>query len=128
MAEVGVARIYEPRAPGEGERILVDRLWPRGVARESPLFDRWLKQVAPSSQLRRWYGHLPARRPEFAVRYRGELGSGAASEELSRLVELARDSQLTLVTATRALHLSAAVILAEVLAERLRRPAVAASR
>lgn len=66
-------RVYEPADPGDGYRVLIDRLWPRGVSRQRAKLDEWARELAPSDELRRWFGHLPERFPEFAQRYRAEL-------------------------------------------------------
>lgn len=93
-----IARVYDPRHD-DGVRVLVDRLWPRGVAKDDGRVDRWLPEVAPSSDLRRWFGHDPARFDEFAARYRHELDAGTAVADLR---EIARTSaQVTLVYAAR---------------------------
>jgi uncharacterized protein YeaO (DUF488 family) len=119
---IKVARVYDPPSAEDGQRVLVDRLWPRGLRRDSGQFDRWLKEVAPSTELRRWYGHQEDRLAEFSRRYREELAAGEPAAHLEGLVELARSGPLTLVTATRELPLSAARILAGVVRERLGRP------
>ncbi|MBV9750608.1 MAG: DUF488 family protein, partial [Acetobacteraceae bacterium] len=72
-AKVRIKRVYEPPAPSDGVRVLVDRLWPRGLTRHDAQVDLWLKNVAPSAELRRWFGHDPARWPSFQARYRAEL-------------------------------------------------------
>lgn len=78
-------RAYEPASPEDGTRVLVDRLWPRGVRKEDARIDWWAKEVAPSTELRRWYGHDPARFEEFAARYRRELVGNDALAELRAL-------------------------------------------
>ena len=83
---VKIKRIYEPAAPADGQRILVDRLWPRGVAKAEAHIDLWLKDVAPSADLRRWFGHKPERWAEFQKRYLAELKDNPAFEDLRRLV------------------------------------------
>ncbi len=117
-----VARVYEPRSADEGCRVLVDRLWPRGISRDSGRFDVWMKDIAPSSDLRRWYRHQPALLEEFRERYLNELkrdpGLGAL-EELARLVGA---TAVTLVTATSDLTLSAAAVLADAVAAKLDPP------
>lgn len=82
---VKIKRIYEPAAPEDGQRILVDRLWPRGVAKAEAHIDLWLKDVAPSADLRRWFGHKPERWAEFQKRYLAELKDNPAFEDLRRL-------------------------------------------
>ncbi len=115
LGVVEVARVYGLR-PRSGEyRILVDRLWPRGLSKQALDCDEWLKTVAPSNALRKWYGHDPERFSDFALRYGSELASEAASTELARLRTVALEQGLLLLTATRELQFSAAGILAEIL-------------
>jgi uncharacterized protein YeaO (DUF488 family) len=85
MSAVRLRRVYEPRAPGDGLRVLVDRLWPRGLRREDADVDVWLKEIAPSAELRRWYGHDLERWPDFCQRYEAELVGNPALEELRSL-------------------------------------------
>lgn len=82
---VKIKRIYEPPAQGDGQRVLVDRLWPRGVSKAQAYIDVWLKEVAPSADLRRWFGHKPERWSEFQARYLAELEGNPAFEELRSL-------------------------------------------
>lgn len=117
-----VERVYAPRALDEGTRVLVDRLWPRGLRRESGRFDVWAKAVAPSTQLRLWYQHRPERLPEFRRRYEAELRAPAARTAVDEMVGLLQRGALTLVTATRDLSLSAAEILADHVATEARAP------
>lgn len=94
-----IKRIYEPPADEDGLRVLVDRLWPRGVSKEDAALDLWLKEVAPTPELRTWFGHEPERFEEFSARYRAELESNPA---LDRLLEAARDAEpVTLLYAAR---------------------------
>jgi uncharacterized protein YeaO (DUF488 family) len=109
-------RIYDQDGDG-GYRVLVDRLWPRGITKAAAALDEWAKDVAPSTGLRRWYGHEPARFEEFARRYRDELRQAPAVEGLRRLREVAVDQPVTLVTATRDLEHSGARVLRDVLLE-----------
>ncbi|HEY6959264.1 MAG TPA: DUF488 family protein [Candidatus Limnocylindria bacterium] len=111
---IAAKRVYEPASRADGTRILVDRLWPRGVRTEDASWQGWRKDLAPSDALRRWYGHDPARFAEFARRYEDELrdpGTRAAVRELLRT----RGGRVTLVTATRELDLSGARVLASVM-------------
>jgi uncharacterized protein YeaO (DUF488 family) len=119
VPEVVVVRCYEGpgREPGD-YRVLVDRLWPRGVRRQALDIDEWAKAVAPSTELRRWYGHDPDRFGAFAERYRAELGEAPASAEVARLAGLAGRQRLVLLTATKDVEHSAARVLQEVLAGR----------
>lgn len=95
--------------------MLVDRLWPRGLRKDKAAIDVWLKEVAPSTELRHWYQHDPAKRAEFEARYRSELGDPAHAEALTELKSLVRQGPVTLTTATKELSLSNAAVLAEVL-------------
>lgn len=116
---VRVRRIYEPVGEDDGQRVLVDRLWPRGVTRASAQLDLWLKEVAPTTELRQWYGHDAARTEEFARRYVAELGRPPAASAVALLVELSRELPVTLLTATRDVGHSGAQVLRDHL-ERLR--------
>ena len=118
---VTVVRVYEDPGRAEGEyRVLVDRLWPRGLNKAAVDHDEWAKGVAPSAGLRRWYGHLPERFEEFARRYRAELDAPPAVDEVHRLEEVARRSRLVLLTATRDVPHSGAAVLRSVLEHRSR--------
>ena len=114
-------RAYEPYAPSDGYRVLIDRLWPRGVSKANAHLDAWAKDVAPSRALREWYGHDPARWPEFQTRYRQELRAPAAKEVLADLVRRARRGRVTLVYASRAADISDVAVLERVLDPRLKR-------
>lgn len=117
---IAVKRVYEEAADTDGTRVLVDRLWPRGVAKEDANFE-WEKAVAPSDALRLWYGHVPERFDEFSRRYRAELAGAEHAAAVDRLVELARSGTLTLLTATKDPDHSQAAVLCEVLMERTQR-------
>jgi uncharacterized protein YeaO (DUF488 family) len=114
-AQVRVRRVYEAPDPADGRRVLVDRLWPRGLSRSRAALDEWLKTVAPSDELRRWYGHQPEKFATFRQRYEQELRSPERSGALDHLRELARQGPLTLLTATRDAEHSEAAVLAELL-------------
>lgn len=94
-----IKRAYEPPSPADGKRFLVDRLWPRGVSRDTARLDGWLKEVAPSTGLRKWFGHDPAKWEEFRRRYHAELEAGP--EGLNLLAESAREGVVTLVYGAR---------------------------
>ncbi len=113
-ANLKLKRAYDPPAAGDGKRILIDRLWPRGVKKADAAIDEWMKEIAPSAALRKWFGHDPARWPEFHRRYRKELDRH--SEQLDRLRALARQGPVTLVYAARDEAHNDAVVLKEVLA------------
>jgi uncharacterized protein YeaO (DUF488 family)/DNA-binding MarR family transcriptional regulator len=115
---VDIARVNGAPARGTSYRVLVDRLWPRGIAKRDAPFDEWMKDVAPSPGLRRWYGHAPERFLEFARRYREELDHDPANSALRDLRKQASARKLTLVTATKDLELSGAAVLRDVLAGR----------
>jgi uncharacterized protein YeaO (DUF488 family) len=114
-ARFQVRRIYDAD-PGDGaHRVLVDRLWPRGVAKVRAPIDEWDKDVAPSTELRRWYGHEPDKYVEFARRYRKELRTPPARDEVARLRSLSKRKRIALVTATRDVEHSGAAVLRAVL-------------
>lgn len=117
---VQVRRVYDDDRRNKSYRVLVDRLWPRGISKETAALDEWLKEVAPSTDLRRWYGHEPARFETFARRYRVELARPAAASAIERLIELAGANGVTLLTATRDVEHSGARVLQEHLAARAR--------
>lgn len=106
-------RAYEPAEPDDGYRILIDRLWPRGVSRQRARLDEWNRELAPSAELRRWFGHDPERFAEFRRRYLEELRGRRA--ELSELRRRAREGRLTLVYGAKDSEHNDAVVLAEVL-------------
>ncbi len=99
VKKIHIKRIYEPPAASDGTRILVDRLWPRGVAREEARIDAWIKDVAPSDALRRWYSHDPEKWPEFRARYIAELKHNPAVVELQDMA--AKSKTLTLLFAAK---------------------------
>jgi uncharacterized protein YeaO (DUF488 family) len=109
---VRARRVYEPSEQSDGKRVLVDRLWPRGLSKEKAHLDEWLKAVAPSDELRRWYGHQPDRFAEFKRRYEAELTEPERALALRQLCGAARSGPVTLLTATRDLEHSAAAVLA----------------
>lgn len=110
---VVTARIYDSPERRDTHRVLVDRLWPRGLAKDAVDVDIWLKEVAPSTELRRWFGHDPNRFAEFAERYRAELADNPAFEELRRIV--AEHEHVTLLYAAKDTEHNQAVVLAELL-------------
>jgi uncharacterized protein YeaO (DUF488 family) len=116
---VRVARVYDPATARDDYRVLVDRLWPRGISRAVADLDEWCREVAPSAPLRQWYGHIPGRFPEFRQRYRIELSTGDAVVAVERLRQLAQERTLALLTASRDSATSNAAVLAEVSAGRL---------
>ncbi|MGI8492693.1 MAG: DUF488 domain-containing protein [Acidimicrobiales bacterium] len=113
--KVRVRRAYDEPARGDGTRVLVDRIWPRGLSKELADFDEWCKAVAPSTGLRKWYAHDPERFEEFARRYRVELKEPERADALSHLANLAKRRNLTLLTATKAAEISEAAVIAKLL-------------
>ena len=113
MAAIRLKRVYDLPAPSDGTRILVDRLWPRGLKRADAAVNIWARESAPSAELRRWFGHAPARWQEFRWRYRQELT--ARPDELARLAEAARAGPVTLLFAARDETRNNAVVLKEIL-------------
>ena len=111
--DVRVRRVYEHPAADDGRRLLVDRLWPRGLSKDAAHIDEWVKDVAPSDELRRWYGHEPERFEEFRRRYADELREPARAQALARIEAAAQQGTVTLLTATKDAGLSQAAVLAE---------------
>lgn len=116
---VRLKRAYDPPAPEDGYRVLVDRLWPRGLRREEAHVDAWLRDLAPSDALRRWFGHDPARWEEFRRRYLEELREPARQALLEGLERRARGGTVTLVYGARDAERNQAVVLREALEKRL---------
>lgn len=112
-ARVKLKRAYEKPAASDGTRVLIDRLWPRGVRKEDAALDLWLKELGPSTELRQWFGHDPARWDEFRARYRAELAGKPAL--MAQLRGLAREGVLTLVYAARDEQHNDAVVLRQLI-------------
>lgn len=110
-------RVYENAEDNDGFRVLVDRLWPRGLSKEHAKIDEWLKDAAPSGELRRWFSHDPNKWPEFRRRYRDELDK--KGEVLNVLVEKARKNNVTLLYATKDRERNNAIVLKEFLEEKI---------
>jgi uncharacterized protein YeaO (DUF488 family) len=110
-----VRRVYDERSEADGRRVLVDRIWPRGLTKAAADLDDWCKAIAPSTELRQWYAHDPDRYEEFARRYRLELEEPARAEALARLREQAEGHTVTLLTATKRPEISEAAVLVEIL-------------
>jgi uncharacterized protein YeaO (DUF488 family) len=117
---IAVQRIYEDPDGVSGYRVLVDRLWPRGLKKEGVHVDAWLKELAPSNELRAWYGHKLAKWPEFQQRYRQELLEPARQEQLAALAQRARSGPITLLCGARDAAHSQAEVIRAVLAEQVR--------
>lgn len=117
MNPILIKRIYEDVSVNDGYRILVDRIWPRGISKERAKLDEWLKTIAPSTELRKWFGHKEERFKEFAKRYKKELYE--QDVDLKRLRKIAEDRQVTLVYSAKDTHINQAVILRDILIEKL---------
>lgn len=113
---IRIKRTYEPRASGDGRRILVERLWPRGMKKEALEADAWLKEVAPSTQLRQWFGHRPERWQEFRRRYEKELI--ANPDAWAPILDAGRRGPVTLLYSTHDTEHNGALVLREFLAKR----------
>ncbi|MEU3270151.1 DUF488 domain-containing protein [Saccharomonospora sp. NPDC006951] len=112
---VKVRRVYDDAERGDGTRVLVDRIWPRGIRKADLPMEEWLKDIAPSTELRTWYGHDPAKFETFRERYRDELDTPDRRQALARLRTLLADNPLTLLTATKDVDHSHATVLADLL-------------
>jgi uncharacterized protein YeaO (DUF488 family) len=112
---VRIKRVYDEPAADDGERILVDRLWPRGISKEKAAFDEWMKEVAPTSELRKWFDHRPERWDEFKERYRAELQGNPAVEALRARVAAGR---VTLLYGSRNREFNHAAVLADFVVEK----------
>jgi uncharacterized protein YeaO (DUF488 family) len=117
LGDLRLKRIYEPVSSADGYRVLVERLWPRGVSKDAARLDYWLKEIAPSPELRRWYGHQPERWPEFQKRYRTELaGSG---ELVDQLIAQLQAGDVTLLFAAKDEARNSAALLKSFVEDRL---------
>jgi uncharacterized protein YeaO (DUF488 family) len=111
--DVRAKRIYDEADAGDGYRVLIDHIWPRGVSRERARLDEWARELAPSDELRKWFDHLPERFPEFRSRYRDELA--ADREQVEELRRRSQRGPLTIVYAARDTEHNNAVVLAELI-------------
>ena len=110
---ISIARVYDDPTRKGGTRVLVDRLWPRGLHKNTPAVDLWLKDIAPSTALRRWYNHDPAKHDDFVKRYRAELRDAEQAQALAHIKSLLSQGPVTLTTASKDLALSQAAVLAK---------------
>ena len=118
MPTFAIKRVYDPASTADGYRVLVDRLWPRGLTKEKAAVDHWAKALAPSNELRRWFGRRPERWDEFRERYRAELDSPEAREEIATLRGAMRKGDTSLVYAASDAELNNAVVLRDFLKRR----------
>ena len=114
---ITIKRIYETPAENDGYRVLIDRLWPRGISKEKAKLDEWNKKVAPSTELRKWFGHQPEKFLDFTKKYKLELES--QKEELTRLRTIAEQQPLTLLYAAKETKINHANILKSILTQKL---------
>jgi uncharacterized protein YeaO (DUF488 family) len=112
---IKLKRVYERAEPSDGFRVLVDRLWPRGVSKEKACIEEWVRDIAPSSELRKWFGHDPEKWPEFQRRYKAELNT--KTQLLQKLLADAAGRGITLVYASRKRQYNNVIVLKEVLHE-----------
>lgn len=108
---VKLKRVYEPKSRGDGYRVLVERLWPRGIRKQELALNEWRKEVAPSGELRKWFGHDPTRWSEFKLRYLQELKASGPSEQLRALADRAAERTLTLIFSSHDTEHNNAVVL-----------------
>ena len=113
MIPITIKRIYEEASEKDGYRVLVDRLWPRGISKEGAQLDKWNKEIAPSTELRKWFDHREERFPEFAKKYQAELDS--KEDEIERLRTIAKKQQITLIYAAKNGKFNQAMVLCKYL-------------
>lgn len=121
---IKMKRVYEPTGNRDGYRVLIDRLWPRGVKKSSLSLDEWSKELAPSTELRKSFGHDPAKWKAFRASYRLELRAPAAQEKLEDLAKRARKKTVTLLYSARDEDHNDAVVLKDILERRVKRPVI----
>lgn len=112
---IALKRVYDEPEPSDGIRVLIDRLWPRGLSKERARVDVWMKEIAPSNELRKWFGHESGKFAEFHRRYEAELASESSREALAKLRDMARQGPVTLLFAAHDVEHNNAVVLREVL-------------
>ncbi len=115
LLHIALKRVYDEPTEDDGKRVLVDRLWPRGLSKERARVDLWLKEVAPSSELRKWFGHEPEKFAEFRRRYEAELEAEVAQTKLAELRDMAKREHITLVFAAHDTEHNNAVVLRDLL-------------
>ena len=113
MKTISVKRVYEDKSKDDGYRVFIDRLWPRGVSKEDAHFDEWMKELAPSTELRKWFDHKPERFAEFSKRYKKEIQDH--KEEMDKLRKKAKSEKITLLFAAKNAEMNNAVVIKEVL-------------
>ncbi|MDD4247278.1 MAG: DUF488 domain-containing protein [Dysgonamonadaceae bacterium] len=113
MKTINIKRVYDDKSKDDGYRVFVDRLWPRGVSKEDAHFDEWMKELSPSTELRKWFDHKPERFEEFRKRYKKELQE--QKEALDKLRELAKTKKITLLFAAKDTEINNAIVIRDVL-------------
>ena len=113
MKSINIKRVYDDKSEDDGYRVLIDRLWPRGVSKEDAHFDEWLKDIAPTTELRKWFDHDPERFEEFRKRYKKELKEH--KEELDKLRNKAKSEKITLLFAAKNVEMNNAVVVKDFL-------------
>ena len=113
MKTIQIKRVYDDKSDDDGYRVFVDRLWPRGVSKEDAHFNEWMKELAPSTELRKWFDHKPERFDEFSKRYRKELKE--QDEKLDELRDIAKTKKVTLLFAAKDIEINNAVVIRDVL-------------
>lgn len=116
---IQMKRVYDEPEPIDGTRVLVDRLWPRGLSKEQAKVDIWLKDIAPSNDLRKWFGHDPEKFAQFRQRYAQELASGTAQEALQKLRDMTEKGVVTLLYAAHNSEHSNAIVLRDILLQQM---------
>ena len=111
MRPINIKRIYEKVSEKDGYRVLVDRLWPRGISKEEAKVDEWIKEIAPSTEIRKWFDHQEERFAEFAKRYEEELN--IKNDHVERLRRIAEQQQVTLIYSAKNIHFNQAVVLCD---------------
>lgn len=116
MKTINIKRVYDDKSKDDGYRVFIDRLWPRGVSKDEAHFDEWLKELAPSTELRKWFDHVPERYDEFRKRYKNELQDH--KEELDKLRNKAKSEKITLLYAAKDTENNNAIVLKEILEQK----------
>ncbi|MEB6549008.1 DUF488 family protein [Heyndrickxia sporothermodurans] len=114
---ITIKRVYEPVNEADGKRVLVDRLWPRGISKEKAKIDEWMKDIAPSNELRKWFNHDPEKFEEFSQKYKEELKEPEKKKELDKLIEMSDGNTVTLVYSAKDEEHNQAVVLKHYLEE-----------
>ena len=116
MKTIQIKRVYDDKSDDDGYRVFVDRLWPRGVSKEDAHFDEWMKELAPSTELRKWFDHKPERFDEFSKRYKKELKE--KDKKLDELRDITKTKKITLLFAAKDTEINNAVVIRDVLMEK----------